>query len=93
MEFFDKLRQFGFSARIVFLTLHDYPGPVGGDACAGAREYALKTRIAVEPVLAIRETAAKCIAISPPFGFGEWPFRHISQFQITHFFVRAQSLT
>jgi hypothetical protein len=50
-----------------------------------------KSRIPEELALAVRETAAKRIAISPPFGFRELFLRLGSQLQIAQSVVHASS--
>jgi DNA-binding NarL/FixJ family response regulator len=60
-----RLRKAGSTARIVFLTMHEDPDYVCSALAAGAQGYVVKSRLASDLALALRETLAGRTFVSP----------------------------
>jgi DNA-binding NarL/FixJ family response regulator len=60
-----RLRKAGSAARIVFLTMHEDPDYVRGALAAGAQGYVVKSRLASDLNLALREILAGRPFVSP----------------------------
>jgi DNA-binding NarL/FixJ family response regulator len=60
-----RLRKAGSAARIVFLTMHEDPDYVCGALAAGAQGYVVKSRLASDLNLALREILAGRPFVSP----------------------------
>jgi DNA-binding NarL/FixJ family response regulator len=60
-----KLRAAGFKGKIIFLTVHPDPDYVRAAHAAGAQGYVVKSRLASDLLLALREVLAGKLFVSP----------------------------
>jgi DNA-binding NarL/FixJ family response regulator len=60
-----RIREAGSSAKIVFLTVHDDPDYIRAGLAAGASAYVLKSRLASDLMVALREALAGRSFVSP----------------------------
>lgn len=64
----DELKKSSSKSKIIFLTAHADPDFVSACLATGALGFVLKTRMATDLVLAIREALLGRIFVSPPLG-------------------------
>ncbi len=62
----NQLRQDGSTARIIFLTIHEDPDFVQAALNTGASGYVVKSRIASDLLIAVRDVLAGGQFVSPP---------------------------
>ena len=66
IEVANELKQDGSTAKIIFLTIHEDPDFVQAAMNTGASGYVVKSRIASDLLIAIREVLAGHTFVSPP---------------------------
>ena len=64
-EAVDRLRKWGSTAKVIFLTAHSDPDFVRAGLATGASGYVFKLRVATDLLVAIREVLEGHIFISP----------------------------
>jgi DNA-binding NarL/FixJ family response regulator len=89
MEVAQTLWQFGSTAKIGFLTLPDDLAFVRASFAARAMGYVIKSRIAGDLVLAVREAVAERISISPSFVPASMPSSRLASVCVKKSVVRA----
>jgi DNA-binding NarL/FixJ family response regulator len=65
-----RLKERASAAKIVFLTVHEEPAFLNAALAAGANGYVIKSRLATDLRLAIREAMAGRQFVSPPLSAG-----------------------